>query len=267
VDLSGTSTDTSKTYLATAKYALTPVSNVYVRVASGYRPGGPNTVIPDSGAPATFQPDTLWSYEGGYKADLLDKTLSLQAAVFDIRWNKVQQYTAVNGVNVIANGGKAQIDGLELSATYLPVQALTLVGGLAYSNARLTEDAPGLGAEGAPLPNNARFSANLSANFNFGLAGHPAYVGFSEHWVGNRNAGFNGSSALPNYRLPRYSLTDLQAGIDLQRVQLSFFVRNLFDKRAQLGAETNLVDAGAGGPALVNEARPITVGTTLTAKF
>jgi iron complex outermembrane recepter protein len=267
VDLAGRSTDTSKTYLATAKYALTPVSNVYVRIASGYRPGGPNTVIPDSGAPATFQPDTLWSYEGGYKADLLDKTLSLQAALYDIRWNKVQQYTAVNGVNVIANGGKAQIDGLEFSATWRPLQALTLVGGLAYDDARLTEDAPGLGANGSPLPNNARFSANVSANYNFSLAGRAAYVGFSEHFVGNRNAGFNDSEALPNYRLPHYSLTDLQAGIDLDRVQLAFFVRNLFDKRAQLGAETNLVAAGVGGPALVNEARPITVGTTLTARF
>jgi hypothetical protein len=43
------------------------------------------------------------------------------------------------------------------------------------------------------------------------------------------------------------------------------FVRNLFDKRAQLGAETAL--AALGGPNEVTEARPFTVGTTLTAKF
>ena len=267
VDLLGSSADTSKTYMATAKYALTPVSNVYVRIASGYRPGGPNVVIPNSGAPDVFQPDTLWSYEGGYKADLLDKTLSLQASVYDIRWNKPQQYTAVDGINVIANGGKAQVDGMELSATYRPLREFTLVGGLAYNDARLTQAAPGLGADGAPLPNTARFSANLAANYDFSLGGRSAYVGVSNHFVGQRNAGFAGSEALPAYRLPRYDLTDLQGGVDFGKFQLALYVRNLFDKRAQIGAETNLVTAGVGGPALVNESRPITAGATLTAKF
>jgi outer membrane receptor protein involved in Fe transport len=269
-DLPGTSADSSKTYLATAKYTLTPTSNVYVRIASGYRPGGPNAVIYDNGvaaAPPVFRPDTLWSYEAGYKADLFDKTLSLQSAIYDIRWNDIQQYTAVNGVNVITNGGKASVQGLELSATWKPQAQLTLVGALSYNDARLTQAAPGLAASGAELPNNARFSANLAANYGFSLAGHTAYAGVSEHIVGDRNAGFEGNDALPAYRLPRYSLTDIQAGVEFERFQVGLFVRNLFDKRAQLGAETNLVAAGVGGPALVNEARPITFGTTLTAKF
>jgi len=273
LDLPGTSSDTSKTWLATAKYALTPVSNVYVRIASGYRPGGPNAVFPGADVPNTFKPDTLWSYEAGYKADLLDKTLSVQAAVYDIRWNDIQQYTSVNGVNTIANGGKAQIDGIELSSTWRPMKELSVAGGLTFNDARLTEDAPGaaegsgLGVRGDPLPNNARFSASLGVNYNFSLAGRPAYFGVSDHYVGNRNAGINGSSAAPNFVLPHYSMTDLQGGIDFERVQVGFYVRNLFNKRALLGAETNLVNAGVGGPALVNESRPLTIGTTLTAKF
>jgi iron complex outermembrane recepter protein len=270
-DLPGKSADTSETWLATTKYALTPSSNVYLRVASGYRPGGPNAVVRDASgvpiAPAMFQPDSLWSYEAGYKADLLDNTLSLQAAVFDIRWKDIQQFTAVNGVNVIANGGRAQIDGTEVSATWRPTTQLSLVGGLAYNFARLTQDAPGLASKGALLPNNARVSANLAANYAFLLGGHGAYVGITERIVGKRNAGFDGSDAAPNYHLPRYNLTDLQAGIDLERFQIALFVRNLFDQRAQLGAETGLVTSGVGGPVKVNEARPVTIGTTLTAKF
>jgi iron complex outermembrane recepter protein len=260
----GGSAETSRTYLATGKYALTPTSNVYVRIASGYRPGGPNFAVP--GSLPSFKHDTLWSYEAGYKADLLDKSLSIQAAVYDISWSQIQQNTtAGNGLGIITNGGKAAIQGTELSATWRPTTPLTVVGGVAYNNARLTQDAPGLGASGAPLPNNARFSANLAANLAFDLAGHSAYVGISNHWVGNRDAGFTGNDSLPQYRLPKYSLTDLQAGVDLQRFQLAVFVRNLFDKHAQLGAETAL--AALGGPNEVTEARPFTVGTTLTAKF
>jgi outer membrane receptor protein involved in Fe transport len=260
----GGSAETSRTYLATGKYALTPTSNVYVRIASGYRPGGPNFAIAD--APPTFKHDTLWSYEAGYKADLLNKSLSVQAALYDIHWSQIQQATTNSeGLGYNTNGGKAQIQGVELSTTWRPLSALTLVGGLAYNDARLTQDAPGLAASGAPLPDNPRFSANLAANYTFELAGRAAYAGIGEHWVGNRDAGFTGNTTYPQYRLPRYSMTDLQAGVDLQHVSLAFFVRNLFDKHAQISAETSLVPLG--GPNLVTEARPLTVGTTLTAKF
>ncbi len=92
-----TSKDRSNTYLVTGRYSLDKQSSVYVRAASGYRPGGPNPqaidengqVIP--GAPTCFEADTLWSYEAGYKADLLDRRLSLEVALFDIRWSKLQQ--------------------------------------------------------------------------------------------------------------------------------------------------------------------------------
>lgn len=267
----GDSAETSKTYLLTAKYALTPTSNVYARVASGYRPGGPNPALRDANGnalvPPTFQHDSLWSYEAGYKADLLEKSLSIQAAVYDIRWSQIQQYFAVNGVNVIVNGGRAHIQGAELSATYRPTSQLSIGGGLSYTGARLSEDAPGLALAGSRLPNTPRFSANFSANYGFELGGRAAHVGISQRLVSSRNAGFDGSAALPQYRLPGYGLTDLQAGVDLERFQIALFVRNLFDRRAQIGGETNLVAAGVGGPVMVNEARPFTIGTTLTAKF
>jgi len=271
VTMTGDSAETSETYLLTARYALTPTSNVYARAASGYRPGGPNAVLRDPNGvalvPTMFEHDSLWSYEAGYKADLLDKSLSIQAAVYDIRWSQIQQYFAVNGVNVIVNAGRAHIQGAELSASYRATRQWNISGGLAYTDARLTEDAPGLASAGARLPNTPRFSANFATNYVFDLGGHTAYVGLSQRLVSSRNAGFDGSPALPQYKLPGYGLTDLQAGVDLERFQIALFVRNLFDSRAQIGAQTNLVAAGVGGPALVNEAKPFTIGTTLTARF
>ena len=269
-DVSSGSAETSKTYLATARYALTPTSNIYFRAASGYRPGGPNANIrdPETGAlliPPTFQSDTLWSYEGGYKADLLDKKLSLEAALFAIRWSGIQQTFAVNGVTAIVNGGRAAIDGLEFSAAYRPSRKLSLVGNFAYSHARLTEDAPGLAVAGARLPNSPNFSGSFSVNQEFDLAGYAAYVGLTERLIGKRNAGFDGSGTLPNYRIPGYAITDIQAGVTIDRFQLALYVRNVLDKRAQVGAETSLVPAG--GPVLVTESRPRTVGFTLTTQF
>src|SRR5207247_7803514 len=139
-----------------------------VRAASGYRPGGPNVVLLDPvtglpAAPATFKHDTLWSYEAGYKADLLDQTLSVQTTMFHIRWSDIQQYYAVQGLNLLANAGKAQIDGMEASLSYRVSPAWSVATSVAYTDARLVESGPGIGVEGARLPNQAKWSFNLSS--------------------------------------------------------------------------------------------------------
>jgi outer membrane receptor protein involved in Fe transport len=268
--LEGSSKETSKTYLATASYALTPTSNVYVRAASGYRPGGPNAVLYDPAtgqplAPPVFKHDSLWSYEAGYKADFLNKTLSVEASVYDIHWSNIQQIVAINGLGVIANGGKAQVQGLELATNYKASQQWSVNGNLSYLDARLTQDAPGLDVAGTPLPNSARFAASLGTHYGFSIAGHAAWIGGSERYVGDRNAGYNGSSSEPGFEMPAYWLTDLQAGIDLQRVQVSMYVRNLFNRQAILSASADNVPLN--GPVQATIAQPINIGITVSTTF
>ena len=263
--------DTSRTWLLTARYGLTPASSVYARAASGYRPGGPNAVLrdPNGGAPTaptSFRPDTLTSFELGYKAGLLDKRLSVEAAAFHLNWKDLQQYRPVNGIAAIVNAGAARVRGAELTLGYRPDAHWTLNGNAAFIDAALTEDAPGLGAAaGARLPSSARLSGSVGASYAFELAGFPAYAGVTQRYVGARNAGFEGSAALPLYRLPAYALTDLQAGIDFRHASLALFVRNVFDKRAQLGADSTV--QALGGPAWISLARSRTLGATLTVPF
>jgi outer membrane receptor protein involved in Fe transport len=258
------SAETADTYLATARYALDRTSNVYLRAASGYRPGGPNPIV-GGGASQTFEHDSLWSYEAGYKADLLDRALSIEAAVFEIDWKNIQQFSAVNGINIIANGGDAKVRGAELAATYRPDSAWRLNGSVAYTDAHLSGDSAGLAPSGARLPNTARLSATVGADYLFALAGSSAYVGFTHRHVGQRNAGFEGNSAFPNYILPSYSLTDLRAGVDFARFQVALYVRNAFDNRAQINAATDFVPLG--GTVRVSPAPPRTIGLTVSATF
>jgi len=266
------SSDTSKTYMLTASYALTNTSNVFVRAASGYRPGGPNahlvdplTGLPTPGSP-TFQPDTLWSYEAGYKADLFDKRLSLEASVYDIEWKDIQQIGTVDGVSQVINAGNARIKGLELSSTYRPNRHWNFSASLSLIDALLTTgDASSSTVAGEPLPNSAKASATLAANYQFTAAGSPSYVGVSQQFVGMRHAGFNGSSGSPDYAMPGYALTNLQAGMDFKHFSVAFYVRNLFDRRALLAAGTSLVPLG--GPVLVSINQPRTIGTTVTIPF
>ncbi len=264
------SKETPKTWLATARYALTPASNVYVRAASGYRPGGPNAVLDDPAtglptAPPTFAHDSLWSYEAGYKADLFDNALSIESALYDIRWHNIQQVYSVNGNGVVVNAGKAEIQGVEFRATWRPNARWSVTGHLSTIDGRLKQDAPGLGTSGQRLPNSPGLAASLGTRASFDLTGHAGYLGLSERYAGERNAGFDGSGTAPNYKMPAYWLTDLQGGVDFGRVALALYVRNVFDRHAQIGASTS--ELALGGPVQVVPTRPRTLGMTLTTSF
>jgi len=268
----GSSGETSKTYLATVRYALTPVSNVYFRAASGYRPGGPNPPAFDAGgnpipgSPTSFKSDSLWSYELGYKADLLDKRLSVETALYDIEWKNIQQPIAVGSGTLIGNAGRARVKGAELFTHYRVTPAWTLDASLSAIDAKLTEDAPALGPSGSRLPNSARFSGSVGATGNFTLAERPAYAGVGVRFVGERNAGFDSpESSQPNFRMPGYTLTDLQGGVTLGKVDVGLYVRNLFDRRAILGADAALV--AFGSPLHATVAQPRTIGMTVSASF
>ena len=269
--LADDSTDTTTTYLLTGRYVLAPGQSVYLRSASAYRPGGPNPVLRDpvTGlpvAPNTYAPDTLVSNEAGYRAELLDKTLSVSAALFDIRWKNIQQYTPVNGVNVIVSAGRAHLQGLELSSVWRPARNWTWTLGGALTDARLSADALGLDAlSGARLPNSARFSASLDAQHDLSLWGQPAYLGSTLRHVGERNSGFVDSAKVPNHVLPAYSLLDLRAGISVSKVNVELYLRNLLDERAQLSASASV--SALGGPVWVSNAQPRTFGATVTVPF
>jgi len=268
----GSSAETAKTYLATVRYALSPVSNVYFRAASGYRPGGPNPPALDAGgnvipgSPLSFKSDTLWSYELGYKGDLLDKRLSVETSLYDIEWKGIQQPMAIGSGSVIVNAGRARVTGAELFAKYQVTPAWTLNTSLSTIDAKLTEDAPSLGPSGSRLPNSAHFAGAFGATGNFELMQHAAYAGVSIRYVGERNSGFDSAqSSQPNFKMPSYSLTDLQGGMTFGKVDLGLYVRNLFDKRAILSADSALV--AFGSPLHATVAQPRTIGATLSASF
>lgn len=262
------SAETAKTYLLTVRYAITPQSNVYLRAANGYRPGGPNSPIYDTAGtllvPPTYQHDSLWSYELGYKADLLDKMLSLSTSIFDIRWNNLQQFGMAQGISYLTNGGKAEVKGAELGATFAATRDWKLSAAMNLSDGKTTE-ASNISAAGVRLPNSSRFSASLGVSHDFEIAGRPSYAGISARYIGDRHAGFAGSSLAPDLVLPGYAVADFQAGIDFKHAQLSVFLRNAFNRYALLSA--NAAAVSLGGNWSMSVLQPRTFGLALNAPF
>src|SRR3546814_3995645 len=92
---------------------------LYARIAKGYRPGGPN-VVPagaPAGTPTTYAPDTVTSYELGFKGETADGTFGLDASAYHVDWDNIQLAATVHGFGINVNAPGATLAGGEMAAT------------------------------------------------------------------------------------------------------------------------------------------------------
>jgi iron complex outermembrane recepter protein len=259
------------TYSVAPRYEITENTSVYARVASGYRPGGPNVLPPGADAPATYDADRLTSYEAGIKADWFQKRLSLDFAAYYLDWKDIQLFAQVNGFGINANGGTAVSKGFEFTLTGRPFEGLNLSLNGAYTDAHLTKDTDPLvgGFKGDPLPYVPDWSFGFNADYEFPITNTVnAFVGGSISYVSDRTPDFGTRDADGELvHLDSYETFDLRAGVETGRWLVQAYVRNLFDSQGITSIVT--LDPGnypndAGAVGLI---RPRTVGVTVGTRF
>lgn len=226
------------TYLVTPRLKISPDLMVYTRIASGYRPGGPNLTL-SPGTPPEYNPDKTQNYEVGVKADFFDHALSIDSSLYYINWKDIQLslVNAQTGLGYTGNGGEAKSQGVELSVESKPMSGMTVAAWMTLSDAELKETFPSAstayGAAGDNLPYSSRFSGSLSLHQEFPLTGMLAgFIGGSLSYVGGREGEFTSNAT--RQALPAFARTDLQAGAKYGAWTVNFFVNNLADKRGVL---------------------------------
>jgi outer membrane receptor protein involved in Fe transport len=231
-------------YLLGAKYQIDPNLMVYARVATGYRPGGPN--LEATGVSPTFASDSTTNYEVGVKGIFADGRLQLTADAFLIHWDDIQlQSTTPMSFFYFVNGSTARSQGFEVEAALRPVEGLTLRASGAFNEAELTGDIPAavsvFGFKGDALPYSPKWTTSLSADYAFPVAaGWEARVGADYQFVGGVwdnfypcNTGSNCATAAsqppPRERLPSYDLVNLRLSFARDAWNVGAFVKNAFD--------------------------------------
>ncbi|WP_308909120.1 TonB-dependent receptor [Pseudokordiimonas caeni] len=264
----GESSDNAFTFSVAPSFKPNETTTFYARVARGYRPGGPNALPPTAptSVPRDFAPDYTTNYEAGVKAELLERTLVVDASLFYIDWTDIQVLVSVDNYGVNSNGGKAKSQGAEFSAIYSPFEGLTLTGSASYVDAKLTEDAdPLTGAlDGDRLPYVPKFSSSLGAEYEWPLSDTlTGSVGGSWRHTGSRQSGFD--STLGQRDLPSYDLVDLHAGVSFENITLEAYVRNLTDARGftALGGP----DSAPMGGVAASIVRPRAFGLSLSLQY
>jgi iron complex outermembrane recepter protein len=274
----GTSTGTDFTYSIAPRWHVSNDTMVYARIASGYRPGGPNALPPGtpSGVAHSFEADSTVNYEIGTRTSFLDNRLSVDVAAFVIDWTKIQLLEIVENFGVNANGGSARSKGLEWTFGLTPVSGLVFTLNGAYVDASLTSPAPDAGGhDGDPLPYAPKWSTSLDGSYTWPAFGDMnAFAGATWSYIGSRINDFSASTEVvdnavvsepnPRVQLPDYSTVNLRLGLQNKRWMFELYCKNVGDTRG-ITYYTNQGSPNFGGS--IGLAQPRTLGATLTARF
>lgn len=117
------------------KTTFKPADNVmaYASYSTGFKSGGFNAF----GTDPAFDPETIKSAEAGIKAELLDRRVSIALAGYTNRYDGLQIRAGVaSGGVFITNAANSKVNGFELEGTFRVTPDLTLLGNVAYSDAR-----------------------------------------------------------------------------------------------------------------------------------
>jgi iron complex outermembrane receptor protein len=100
---------------------------LYASATRGYKAGGFNNVQPES-----YDPEFIWTYEGGVKKNWLDRAVQTNLAVFYSDYTDLQVTQFISNRSIQTNAGKSRIQGFELETIVRPAEGLTLSGNLNY---------------------------------------------------------------------------------------------------------------------------------------
>lgn len=244
--------------------------------ANGYRDFRGNTVNPDVRA---YLPDSTNNTEFGLKGYLLDRSLYVQAAIYQIDWKSpqvgfTQTIDDLFPINGIANGPDARSRGLELSARYRLNENWQVTYSGATTAAEFTQTktialyANGASADdieltaGTPLWGAPKWKHNLGVRYSTVLGNGMAlsaslrgrYVD-KVQWSENSNRLY-----------PAYAVYSGNIGLSKDNWDLSVWANNLTDSRAVVSNNTGTGQRDELGARIVY-VTPLTIGVNFSYFF
>lgn len=264
------------TWSTSASYQFTPRIMSYVRVATGYMPGGPNALVANS--IPEFSSSTVTNYEVGFKSTFWDGRALFNAALYKINWKDIQLIISDPncGCTYFGNGGRAYSKGFEFEGYVIPTEGLRVGFNGSFNKNELTSLDPGSPPfeKGYQLPNSPKFNGSLFVDYDWAVhSDWRATVGASYQYVDDRYSATvnrynnpNGDKGL-NGIDPAYSRLNLHAGLTAGRYTVNLNVRNALDDRDYV-ARGLVSPPLAGSPYMTaTPLTPRTISLSVDAKF
>ena len=273
-------------------YDISDTKLIYATWSEGYRPGGINR----RGTLPPYLSDFLTNYEVGWKTTWADNRLSFNGAIFREDWEDFQfSYLGQNGLTEIRNAGQARIDGIEVDLNWAVNYNLTLTGGFAWYDAKLTETYCGFtdlsgnaisvcppgtinpqtgdpvdgpqAESGTRLPLTPEFKGSLIGRYTWDAGQYEPYFQASVFHQGDRITDFRTAEHALMGDLDAYTTVDLSGGVKRGSWSLDVFIKNVFDKRTELTRFAQCATLTCGNQPYTVSTPPRTIGVRFSREF
>lgn len=222
----------------TARYEVTPESNIYGSLSKGFKSGilNPNTLTQ-----APVRPETITAYEIGYKGNI-SHAVKLDVAAFLYDYTNLQVVSYVAPLYLQQNAASARIKGIDIDGSWAVTRNLQLTASASFLHARYRKfpnaqifvsngfgsDAVTADLSGKQMLRAPKFSGNIGANYHLETAA--GQFGAYASVYHNSGFGFEVSNRL---RTGVYTTVDGELSFApnaLQGVRFVLWAKNLGDK-------------------------------------
>jgi len=226
---------------ATLRYKIDSGTSLYASYSQGFRSGGFNqdgvraaalALNPASTVTDAYKKEISTSYEAGWKAQFLDRKLTINGAAFITKFDNAQYFVFLPeaGAQIISNIDKSTMKGYEFDFNYSPVARWQLYGNAGYTWSRIDRYAALPASVGKTMPYVPKFGFNVGSQYAFPVTDNldlTARVDMhrkgSQFWETLNTAGARSAFNLFDARL---SLSRPEG-----KWQVTAWVKNAFDKK------------------------------------
>lgn len=229
------------------RYDATDELSVYGTVSKGYKVGGlqTNPALPKN----FFDPEIVWNYEAGLKAQLFENRLRVNAAFFYMDWKDLQVDTRFSVIepdggvafvfgtdNVAASSTK----GVELELAAQASENLVLSGAVGYLDAQIdsypnatlnnegVKDLSGFRTPGSP-----KWTLNANAHYTAKVMGQEGFLRAEWRYKSGQIPNPGDLVEVPEFpfRAPAHDVWNFRAGVEGENYRVAVFINNAFDEK------------------------------------
>ncbi|MEH6611095.1 MAG: TonB-dependent receptor [Halioglobus sp.] len=243
---------------------------VFLSYTEGFRSGGFNGRATSNSTAGPYDPETVESWELGFKTTWLDNTLQFNGAIFTTDYQDKQEDVVLPGTDgavtltVVQNAAGATLSGAEFEVVWIALAGLTLNANLGYLDAEYddyTVTAPSgnpVDKSGFDLRKAPELNYAIGALYEFPLSnGHFLVGALNYRW---KDDAWNcGNSGGPKHfssdpcLVDSYGILDGSINYETDNWRISIFGKNLTDESYLM----HTLDVGGGYDSTASSSSPI----------
>jgi iron complex outermembrane receptor protein len=247
--------ENGETHRVSLQYQIDPDAMMYGTYSTGFRPGG-NNRLPTAGSYAS---DKLDNFEIGWKTAWLEHRMRFNGALFYEKWKDAQ--TSVQGqfgITSVVNAGDAKSTGVEAELNWQATDHLNLsaAGTVLFKNETTTvfcaptdQGVPQKtctankvdAAPGTQMPGIPKNKGNATARYQFNVGTYSSFVQGTVFYQSSTTYSLEATRTFAG-TTPAFGTFNLSAGTGMNNWNVEVFIENLFDKRGQLGKNSECND-------------------------